>query len=107
MHPRVTLINVFTVAPLDQARLVELLSAATTNAVRHAPGFLSARLYRSLDGTKVTMHADWSSEEHYRAMRANQGPISYLEEALAVAERFEPVMYELAESFVSSMDPPG
>jgi hypothetical protein len=31
--------------------------------VRHAAGFISARLHRSLDGTKVTMYAQWRSVE--------------------------------------------
>ena len=52
-----TVINVFTVAPQQQARLVELLSRATETSVRHVPGFVAASLHRSLDGTKVTMYA--------------------------------------------------
>ena len=50
----VTFINVFTVDPSNQQRLVELLARATETSVRHAPGFISASLHRSLDGTKVT-----------------------------------------------------
>jgi hypothetical protein len=38
----VTLINVFTVEPTNQQRLVELLSEATEASVRQAPGFVSA-----------------------------------------------------------------
>ncbi len=36
----VTLINVFTVDPTNQQRLVELLTRATEVSVRHAPGFV-------------------------------------------------------------------
>ena len=52
-----TLINVFTVEPANQRRLVELLIEATEVSVRRAPGFVSASLHRSTDGTKVTMYA--------------------------------------------------
>ncbi|HLB09193.1 MAG TPA: antibiotic biosynthesis monooxygenase [Gemmatimonadaceae bacterium] len=52
-----TIINVFTVAPANQHRLVELLTQATESNVRHVPGFLSAALHRGTDGTKVTMYA--------------------------------------------------
>jgi hypothetical protein len=45
----VTLINVFTVEPANQRQLVELLARATETSVRHAPGFVSASLHRSLD----------------------------------------------------------
>src|SRR5260370_17528677 len=51
----VTLINVFTVDPTHQQRLVELLTRATEVSVRHAPGFVSASFHRSLEGTKVTI----------------------------------------------------
>ena len=53
----VTLINVFTVEPANQERLLDLLVRATEISVRHAPGFISASLHRGLDGTKVTMYA--------------------------------------------------
>jgi len=56
--PLVTVINVFSVQPANQNRLLELLLAlATETSVRHAPGFISASLHRGLDGTKVTMYA--------------------------------------------------
>jgi quinol monooxygenase YgiN len=94
----VTLINVFTVDPANQARLVELLTRATHDSVRHAAGFVSARLHRSLDGTKVTMYAQWRSAADYEAMRADPAPLPYLREALAIA-RFEPGMYEVVQTF--------
>jgi quinol monooxygenase YgiN len=53
----VTFINVFTVEPANQQRLVDLLAKVTETTVCHAPGFVSSSLHRSLDGTKVTMYA--------------------------------------------------
>jgi quinol monooxygenase YgiN len=90
----VTLINVFTVEPANQRQLVELLARATETSVCHAPGFISASLHRGLDGTKVTMYAQWRSVEDYQAMRQNPAPLPYLQQALAIA-RFEPAMYEV------------
>lgn len=94
----VTLINVFTVDPQNQQRLVDLLDRATVTAVRHAPGFVSAVLHRSLDGTKVTMYAQWRSVEDYQAMRANPEPLPYLQQALAIAT-FDPGMYDVVETY--------
>jgi len=94
----VTLINVFTVEPGKQPELIELLIKATEGSVRHAPGFLSATLHRSLDGTKVTMYAQWRSNEEYQAMRKDPGPLPYLQQALAIA-KFEPGMYEAVQTF--------
>ncbi len=94
----VTLINVFTVDPTHQQRLVELLTRATEVSVRHALGFVSASLHRSLDGTKVTMYAQWQSVEDYEAMRQDPAPLPFLQEALTIAT-FEPGMYEVVQTF--------
>jgi len=94
----IALINVFTVEPANQGRLVELLSRATDEFVSRAPGFVSATLHRSLDGAKVTMYAKWNSVEDYEAMRRDPGPLPLFQEALAIA-KFEPGMYEIIRSF--------
>jgi quinol monooxygenase YgiN len=94
----VTLINVFTVDPTNQQRLIELLTRATETSVRHAPGFISANLHRSIDGTKVTMVAQWRSAEDYQAMRNDPAPLPFLQEALTIAT-FDPGMYEVAQTF--------
>jgi quinol monooxygenase YgiN len=94
----VTLINVFTVEPANQRKLVDLLARATEVSVRHEPGFVSAILHRSLDGTKVTMYAQWRSIEDYQAMRENRAPLPYLQQALAIAQ-FDPGMYEVVECY--------
>jgi quinol monooxygenase YgiN len=97
----VTLINVFTVEPRNQQKLIELLARATETSVRHAPGFISASLHRGIDGTKVTMYAQWRSVEDYQAMRENPAPLPYLKEALAIA-KFDPGMYEVVETYSGS-----
>ena len=101
----VTPINVFTVEPANQQQLLELLARATETAVCHAPGFISSSLHRGLDGTKVTMYAQWRSVEDYQAMRENPAPLPYLQQALAIA-RFEPGMYEVVEIFSGTSSEP-
>ena len=98
--PPVTLINVFTVVPGNQDELVDLLARVTDTSVRHARGFISAKLHRSLDGSKVTMYAQWQSREAYQAMLEDPAPRIYLERALAIA-KFEPGMYEVVGTFVA------
>ncbi len=44
----VTLINVFTGTPDHQQEVVDLLTRATETSVRHAPGFISSSLHRSV-----------------------------------------------------------
>ena len=94
-----TLINVFTVEPINQQKLVDLLILATENSVQKVTGFISSSLHRSIDGTKVTMYAQWKSIEDYQNMRNNSTASPYLEEAKKIA-KFEPGMYEVVETFL-------
>ena len=100
-----TVINVFTVAPTQQERLVELLTRATESSVRHVPGFVGAALHRSLDGTKVTMYAQWATPEDYDRMRARPDASPFLAEALAIA-RFDPGFYEVVRVFAPDASQP-
>jgi quinol monooxygenase YgiN len=97
----ITFINVFSVDPINQQRLIELLTRVTEDSVQYAQGFISASLHRSTDGTKVTMYAQWRSIEDYEAMRLDPAPLPYLQEALSFA-RFEPAMYEVVRTFTPS-----
>jgi quinol monooxygenase YgiN len=97
----VTLINVFTVAPEDQQRLVDVLADATRTVMRNQPGFVSANIHRSLDGTRVTNYAQWRSTEAFETMLQNQEAAEHMGEAARIADRFEPHLYEV--SFVDEV----
>jgi quinol monooxygenase YgiN len=96
-----TVINVFTVAPENQARLIDLLMRATESTVRHVPGFISATLHQSLDGAKVTMYAQWRSWDDYQRMRENTTASPFLTEALTFSS-FEPGFYRVVRAFSAS-----
>jgi hypothetical protein len=49
----ITLVNVFTVEPNKQQRLVDLLINATEKVMSQQEGFISANIHKSLDGTRV------------------------------------------------------
>ena len=95
-----TLINIFTVEPSNQQQLVELLTKASQDSVIKIPGFISAALHKSIDGTKVAMYAQWRSIEDYQKMRNNPQASPYLQQALTIA-KFEPGMYEVVETFTA------
>src|SRR5215204_1895107 len=92
----VTLINVFTVAPEDQRRLVDVLVEATRVVLRNTDGFISANIHRSLDGTRVTNYAQWRSKEAFDAMLGDREAGEHMGEAARIAESFEPHLYEVA-----------
>ena len=100
----VTLVNVFTVEPEDQRRLLDLLVEATETVMNKQPGFVSANLHKSLDGTKVVNYAQWRSREAFEAMLENPDAGAHMEEAGRVAQKFEPHLYEV--SFVDEAPRP-
>lgn len=65
--PILTFINVFSVEPANQQRLVELWQQATEHVMRHLPGFISANVHRSLDGTKGINYAQWETADAFNA----------------------------------------
>jgi heme-degrading monooxygenase HmoA len=83
------LINVFTVAPEDQQRLVDLLVEATGQVMSRQPGYLAANIHRSLDGTKVTNYAQWRSREDFQALACNPEAAAHMRRAQELAT-FEP-----------------
>lgn len=55
----ITVVNVFTVGPADQQRLIGILAEPTETSVERVSSFVSAILHRGSDGTKVGMYAQW------------------------------------------------
>jgi quinol monooxygenase YgiN len=92
-----TLVNVFTVKPEDQQKLVQLLIDATEQTMKHLPGFISASIHKSQDGTKVINYAQWRSQRDFDAMRQDPKAKPHMAAAAALAT-FEPILCEVVES---------
>ncbi len=90
-----TLINVFTVAPERQQDLVRLLDTATEEVMRHRPGFVSANMHASSDGTRVVNYAQWASAEAFQQMLQDPQAREHMEAADELAESFEPNLYRV------------
>lgn len=88
-----TLINVFTVDPDRATQLADLLHAATEEVMRHQPGFRSANIHVSTDGTRVVNYAQWDSAESYQAMLANPTTQQHMADAASLAIGFDPHLY--------------
>ena len=96
-----TLVNVFTVARENQQKLADLLVEATEKTMKRQPGFVSASIHRSLDGTKVVNYAQWRSKADFEAMQKNPEARPHMEAAAALA-RFDPILCEVVESVSAS-----
>lgn len=90
------LINVFGVRPEHQQRLVSVLVEATETVISGMPGFVSANLHKSLDGTKVVNYAQWRSKEAFEAMLRDAEAGVHMKEAEKIAESIEPGLYEVS-----------
>jgi quinol monooxygenase YgiN len=89
---QVTLVNVFTVDPARQIELVDALDDATRKIFVTQPGFISANLHTSLDGTRVVNYAQWASERQYKAALQRADVREHLAEAAAIAEKWDPTL---------------
>jgi heme-degrading monooxygenase HmoA len=93
----VTLINVFTVEPENQQKLVDMLVEATQKTMKNIPGFISANIHKSADGVRVTNYAQWRSEEDYAAMLKNPKAVEHMKPITNIAA-FDAHTYEVVES---------
>lgn len=91
----ITLINVFTVAPENQQRLVDVLVRATEDVISKQPGYVSANIHKSLDGAKVANYAQWRSREEFEAIFEKPEVRGHMEEAEELA-KVEPTLYEVS-----------
>jgi quinol monooxygenase YgiN len=103
-NPVCTLVNVFTVTPEHQEHLLEVLDTATREVMQHLPGFVSANLHRSLDGTHVVNYAQWTSREAFEAMLRNPEAQVHMAQALSLASA-EPHLYEVYATFDAPATP--
>ena len=93
----ITLINVYTCRPERQAELMQAVAALTESA-RRLPGFLSARLHRSLNGKHVVNYAEWSSVGDWRAMVRHPSVQAHMGLIVSLAT-FEPHAYTAAQVY--------
>jgi len=95
-----TLVNVFNVSPDKQTELADLLVRATEETMRHLPGFISASIHRSVDGTRVINYAQWRSQADFAAIRDNPKARPHMQAAAALAS-FEPIICEVVDSMIA------
>lgn len=81
----ITLINVFTVELKNQQRLVDILVEAG-EATSKQPGFISAKIHRSLDGMRVINYVQWRCKEDLEAISNNPEMKAHIDEIKKLAK---------------------
>jgi antibiotic biosynthesis monooxygenase (ABM) superfamily enzyme len=93
----VTLVNVFTVEPENQQKLVGMLMEATEKTMKYLPGFVSANIHQSLDGVRVANYAQWRRREDFEAMLKNPDATAHMKPIMEIAQ-FDAHLYEVIET---------
>jgi uncharacterized protein YndB with AHSA1/START domain/quinol monooxygenase YgiN len=92
-----TVINVFTVAPEKQDQLAAMLATTTEQTVKDLPGFVSASIHRSTDGTRVTNYAQWRSRDAFEAALKNPEFLAHIKPITEIAQP-DAHVYEVVET---------
>ena len=91
------LINTFNVRPERAEALIKVLAEAT-DTMRGMPGFVSANLHLSQDGTRVVNYAQWRSKTDFDSMLQNPEAQPHMQAAADLADSYEPILYTLRVS---------
>ncbi len=97
----ITLINIFTVTPEKQHSAADKVAHIYKTFVHNQPGFISAKIQKSVDGTKVAAVAQWESQDYLDNMQQNsdfQNLVKILDGDIVGAE---PHIYEVIDSIAS------
>lgn len=93
-----TFVNVIDVDPTRQQELVDLLVEGTLEVIRHRPGFVSATLLASVDGTRVVNVARWRGADDVRATQADPAAAAYARRTAEIASASPGVYRVVAET---------
>jgi quinol monooxygenase YgiN len=93
----VTLINIFTVEPKNQQRLVDLLVEATEEVMKDLPGFVSASIHKSADGARVVNYVQWRHRQDFEAMLKNPEAQAHIRPIMEIAQS-DAHLYEVVQT---------
>jgi heme-degrading monooxygenase HmoA len=81
----VTVVNLFSVKPENQKKLLQLLEDLRV-VVEKLPGFISANVHRSFEGTRIVSYAQWNTKEAYQAVYTNSNAKPILDEIKKISK---------------------
>lgn len=77
-------------SPSGRSDRVDALSKVTVELFVDMPGFVSANLHASLDGTAVVNYAQWESEDRFLTMLKDPRAQEHMAEIMTIAAKAEP-----------------
>ncbi|MEA2463050.1 MAG: hypothetical protein QOJ98_797 [Acidobacteriota bacterium] len=80
-----TLINILTLEPENQTKLLELLRENTDTLVSTLDGWISTSLILSSDGRRLAIYSQWRDAQSVEAMRTNPAMLAWFPKIMALA----------------------
>jgi heme-degrading monooxygenase HmoA len=90
-----TVITTFEMTPGTAADLMEALSEAYAEFIRHQPGFIAAGLHMNDAQTRIANYSQWERREDFMAMLRAPEMRERTRHMASLCRSFEPVMYEV------------
>lgn len=99
--PGQTVITTFDVHPGTCQDLLDELTAAYDEFIMHQPGFRAVGLHVNDAQCRIASYSQWDRREDFQAMLRTPQMRERNRRIGALAKSFEPVMYEVAETFAA------
>jgi quinol monooxygenase YgiN len=80
-----TLINILTVEPENQPKLIDLLRDSTENVISTLDGWISTSFIAAKDRRQVAIYSQWRDLASVQAMQANPDMAAYFPRIAALA----------------------
>ena len=96
---RQTVITTFEVTPGTCQDLLDELTAAYSAFISKQPGFIGAGLHVNDAQTRIANYSQWERREDFQAMLRTDEMRSVNRRINALCRSFEPVMYDVVESY--------
>ncbi|MFI1934308.1 antibiotic biosynthesis monooxygenase family protein [Streptomyces sp. NPDC020330] len=97
----VTLVNVFDVDPVKQEELVTVLNEGLEKVFRHRPGFVSAHILASKDGSRVVNYVQWRSAQDIQNTLADPAAQEYARRTGALGKP-APAVYSVVSAVTAA-----
>ena len=93
-----TVLTTFEMTPGTAADLMEALTDAYQQFIRHQPGYIAAALHMNDAQTRIANYSQWQRREDYMAMLRTPEMRERNRHIATLCRAFEPVMYEVTEA---------
>lgn len=100
----VAIINVFTVQPENQQKLLDIITAYSRQVASKWPGFISARFHAGLEKTRVASVIYWESQEACLAFIRSPDTRPFMEQHQPLIQHTDSHFYTVAADVPASSE---